>query len=98
MANHVQIEWCGGEGSEEMIVCPADVSGEETDQCLDKDQPCGTWCHSYWNRPKVYCGEFNSCLEPFSAEHIECRNKVTRQCFVDKLGYKQDMTRDHSWF
>ena len=79
MASHV--DWCGKEGSEEMIVCPADVSGEETDQCLDKDQPCGTYCHS-WNRAKVYCGESDSCVEEFSTEHIECRNKVTRKCFL----------------
>ena len=80
MAN-VPLEWCGQDGSH-MLVCPAEVSGEETDQCQDKDQPCGTYCHTYWNRPKVYCGEFNSCVEPWSTEHIECRNKVTSKCFV----------------
>ena len=77
MANHAPIDWCGEEGLEEMIVCPADVSGEERDQCLDKEKPCGTYCHKYWNAPWVYCGEYNSCVWKWSAEHIECRNKVT---------------------
>ena len=76
MANHAPIDWCGEEGLEEMIVCPADVSGEEGDQCLDKEKPCGTYCHTYWNAPWVYCGEYNSCVWKWSAEHIECRNKV----------------------
>ena len=44
MAN-VPLKWCGQDGSH-MLVCPADVSGEETDQCLDKDQPCGAYSHT----------------------------------------------------
>ena len=44
MAN-VPLEWCGQDGSH-MLVCPAEVSGEETDQCQDKDQPCGAYSHT----------------------------------------------------
>ena len=81
IADHI-IDWCGEEGSKEMIVCPADLSGEESDQCLDKEKPCGTYCHNHDHNsdgPWVYCGEYNSCVLEWSEEHIECRNKVTRK-------------------
>ena len=71
----IPLEWCGEDGSHH-LVCPAHVSGEEGDQCLDRDQPCGTWCHSYWNKNKIYCQETQDCVEEFSREHFDCRNTL----------------------
>ena len=69
---YVPIKWC----AKDSLLCPAYVSGISDDKCLQKDKPCGSWCHSYWNIAKVYCKETDACNEELSPEHIDCWNKV----------------------
>ena len=68
---NIPIDWCG----QDKLLCPGDVSGEGVDQCLDKDLPCGTHCHSYWNIDKTYCKMDNSCVKVGTGEHVQCRNQ-----------------------
>ena len=70
--SYVPMQWCGTDS----LLCPAEVSGVSEDKCLHKDEPCGSWCHSYWSIAKVYCRETDKCHEELSPEHIDCRNKV----------------------